>query len=113
MTSNGIWTMTEEQLNEYVAKYPWIDRFLYVKQSGSKLSVQIKWPEPELAAVSYNSFYMGLFSVVYGQENVETLNPNGSGVEFSRSHGVGDYLAGTELYQETNAYFQDLTKDGL
>lgn len=56
---------------------------------------------------------MGLFSVVYGQENVETLNPNGSGVEFSRSHGVGDYLAGTELYQETNAYFQDLTKDGL
>ena len=112
-TFNGIYTMTAEQLDQYVERYPWIDRFLYVQKSGSKLSVQIKWPEPEIAAVSYNSFYMGLFSVVYGQENVENLNPNGSGVEFSRSHGVGDYMEGTPLYQETNAYFQDLTKDGF
>lgn len=108
VTSNGIWTMTEDTLLEYIDKYPWIDRFVSVKPRGSKLSVQIKWPEPELTAVSYNSFYCGLFSVVYGKENVETLNPNGAGVEFSRAHGVGDYLDGTDLYNETNAYFSGL-----
>lgn len=110
-TDSGIYTMTEEELQGYIAKYPWIDPFLSVKGSGSQLQVQIKWPEPEVAAVCYNSFYMGLFSVVYGQENAEKLNPNGSGVEFSRAHGVGDYLEGTDLYNETNSYFASLTAD--
>ena len=113
VTKNGIWTMTEAQLLEYIAEYPWIDRFVSVKPSGSNLSVQIKWPEPEVAAVSYNSFYMGLFSVVYGKDNVDTLYPNGDGVEFSRAHAVGDYMSGTALYVETNSYFTELTKDGF
>ncbi|MBM6937416.1 hypothetical protein H7U37_02585 [Pseudoflavonifractor phocaeensis] len=114
LASNGIYTMTEAQLMEYIQAYPWIDRFLYVQPSGSSLKVQIKWPEAELSAVSYNSFYMGLFSVVYGQENAGYLNPNPSGdLDFSRSHGVGDYLPGTALYDETNAYFAQLTQDGF
>ena len=114
VTNNGIWTMTEEELLEYIAKYPWINSFVSVKSSGNNLSVQIKWPEPEIAAVSYNSFYCGLFSVVYGEENAEYLNPNPSGdLEFSRAHGVGDYLSGTDLYQETNQYFYDLTANGF
>ena len=114
VTNNGIWTMTEAQLLEYIAEYPWIDRFVAAKSSGSKLSIQIKWPEAEVAAVSYNSFYMGLFSVVYGQENAEKLNPNPSGdLEFARSHGVGDYTSETALYTETNSYFTELTKDGF
>ena len=113
VTNNGIWTMTEEELLEYIAKYPWINSFVSVKSSGNNLSVQIKWPEPEIAAVSYNSFYCGLFSAVYGKENAENLNPNGSGVEFSRAHGIGDYLSGTDLYQETNQYFSNLTANGF
>ena len=113
VTNNGIWTMTEAELLEYIEKYPWIDSFVSVKGSGNNLSVQIKWPEAELAAVSYNSFYMGLFSVVYGQENVESLNPNGAGVDFSRAHAVGDYMAGTALYEETNQYFEGLTSEGF
>lgn len=114
LASNGIYKMTEAQLQEYIAKYPWIEPFLYVQTSGSQLKVQIKWPEPEISAVSYNSFYMGLFSVVYGQENAEYLNPNPSGdLEFSRAHGVGDYLKGTDLYTETNGYFAALTADPL
>lgn len=64
LTNNGIWTMSEEDLLGYIEKYPWIDRFVSVTPKRSQLSVQIKWPEPELAAVSYNSLYMGLFSVV-------------------------------------------------
>lgn len=113
VTNNGIWTMTQDELESYIEKYPWIDRFVSVKTSGNKLSVQIKWPEPELAAVSYNSFYMGLFSSVYGEDNVNTLNPNGSGVEFARAHGIGDYLPGTDLYNETNQYFAELTDNPL
>ncbi|WP_294552393.1 SpaA isopeptide-forming pilin-related protein [uncultured Pseudoflavonifractor sp.] len=113
LTSNGIWTMTEDELLAYIEQYPWIDRFVSAQSSGSNLSVQIKWPEPEIAAVSYNSFYMGLFSVVYGKDNVDILNPNGAGVDFSRAHAVGDYMSGTELYTETNSYFTELTKDGF
>ena len=107
-SNNGIWTMSESELNGYVAKYPWVDKFLYVKGSGDNLSVQIKWPEPALAAASYNIFYKEFFSVVYGKDNVEKLNPNGSGVEFSRSHGVGDYMNGSDRNKEANAYFKNL-----
>lgn len=114
LTNNGIWTMSEEELLGYIEKYPWIDRFVSVTPKGSQLSVQIKWPEPELAAVSYNSLYMGLFSVVYGEENANYLNPNPSGdLDFSRSHAVGDYLPDTDLYAETNAYFEDLFTDNF
>ncbi len=115
LTSNGIYPMTEEELLGYIEQYPWIDKFVYATkaETADQLKVQIKWPEPEISAVSYNSFYMGLFSVVYGQENAEALNPNGSGVEFSRSHAIGDYLPGTELYSETNQYFSNLTTDGF
>lgn len=114
VTNNGIWTMTEAQLQAYIEQYPWVDQYVYVKEGSSgTLNVQIKWPEPELAAVSYNSFYMGLFSVVYGKENAETLNPNGDGVAFSRAHAVGDYLPGTDLYKETNTYFEGLTDTPL
>ena len=116
LTSNGIYPMTEEELLGYIEQYPWIDKFVYATkaETGDQLKVRIKWPEPEISAVSYNSFYMGLFSVIYGQENAENLNPNPSGdLEFSRSHAVGDYLPGTELYAETNQYFNDLTTDGF
>ena len=108
VTSNGVWTMSESDLENYITRHPWIDRFVSAKPKGDKLSVQIKWPEPELAAVSYNSFYCGLFSVVYGKDNAELLNPNGEGVTFSRSHAVGDYMEGTALYEETNTYFSGL-----
>lgn len=113
-TSSGIWTMTEDELNGYIEKYPWIDRFVSVTSSGDQLRVQIKWPEPELAAVSYNSLYRWLFSMVYGEANANSLNPNPSGdLDFSRSHAVGDYLSDTDLYAETNEYFEGLFSDNF
>ncbi|MHA5220222.1 VWA domain-containing protein [Dysosmobacter sp. Phy] len=109
--------MTQEELIAKIQQYPWIDRFVYVTGSGSELDVQIKWPEAELAAASYNAFYTGLFSAVFGKENVDYLKPlpsdYGGDLEFSRSHGVGDYLPGTALYEETNSYFASLTEDGF
>ena len=111
--NNGIWNMTESELNEYIAQYPWVDDFLWVTPKDSSLNVQIKWPEPELAAITYNVFYQFLFSGVYGKENAEMLNPNGSGVDFARAHGIGQYMSGTALYSETNEYFKTLFADGF
>ena len=112
-SKNGIYTMSESKLLNYINKYPWINSFVYVVQKGSLLDVQIKWPEPEeLTSASYNSFYQDLFSAVYSKENVDILNPN-SGTTFSRAHGIGDYLPSTDLYQETNQYFSNLTANGL
>ena len=112
-SKNGIYTMSESELLNYINKYPWINSFVYVVQKGSLLDVQIKWPEPEeLTSASYNSFYQDLFSAVYSKENVDILNPN-SGTTFSRAHGIGDYLPSTDLYQETNQYFSNLTANGL
>ena len=112
-SKNGIYTMSESELLNYINKYPWINSFVYVVPKGSLLDVQIKWPEPEeLTSASYNSFYQDLFSAVYSKENVDILNPN-SGTTFSRAHGIGDYLPSTDLYQETNQYFSNLTANGL
>jgi len=112
-SKNGIYTMSESELLNYINQYPWINSFVYVVPKGSLLDVQIKWPEPEeLTSASYNSFYQDLFSAVYSKENVDILNPN-SGTTFSRAHGIGDYLPSTDLYQETNQYFSNLTANGL
>ena len=112
---NGIYSMTEDTLLDYIHDYPWINPFVVVKEkSNGILDVQIKWPEYELAASSYNGFYQNLFSVAYGEENAKFLNPNPSGdLEFSRSHGIGDYLPNTSLFEETNQYFSNLTTDGF
>ena len=59
VTKNGIWTMSEDELTGYIEKYPWIDSFVYATQSGDNLNIQIKWPEPELAAVSYPCASLG------------------------------------------------------
>ena len=114
LTNNGIYTVSKEVLDSQIQKTSWIEPFLSIEQCGEdEYNVQIKWPEPEIAAVSYNSFYQGLFSVVFGKENAEKLNPNGDGVEFSRAHAVGDYMYESKLYEETNSYFTELTKDGF
>ncbi|WP_143404424.1 hypothetical protein [Merdibacter massiliensis] len=111
-TDNGIWTMTEDDLLKYIEEYPWINQYVYVTPKGNKLDVQIKWPETALSTASYNGFYSELFSIVYGKENVDALDPV-KGTTFSRAHAVGDYLPGTDLYEETDAYFENLTEDGF
>src|SRR5699024_160090 len=47
-----------------------------VLTNGSK--VQFKWPEEELAAISYDVFYDSLLAVAFG-EDIDNLNPNYSG----------------------------------
>ena len=112
---NGIYSMSEDELKRIISLYPAVDRFIYATPNRyGGLNVQIKWPEEELAVLSYNTFYQNLFSIVYGEQNVRYLKPTESGdLEFSRSHGLGDYLDTTNLYEETNQYFTALTESGF
>ena len=114
-TANGIFTMTQQELDNYIANYQWIEPYIYATENrdSTKLDVQIKWPEPEIAAVSYNAFYTGLFSIVYGEDNIATLNTSSAGCEFFASHAVGDYQDDTTLYKSTDTYFQGLTEEGI
>ena len=110
---NGIYTMSETELLSYIEQYPWIDKFVYAKSDGDQLDVQIKWPEGELAAATYDAFYQQLLSFVFGKENVERLDPNPGDLDFARAHGIGQYQNGSTLYEEANQYFKDLMANGL
>lgn len=109
---NGIYKMTYSELDALCADHPEIDQNL-IKVTPTAdpdfINVQLLMPEEELAAYSYNVFYQDLFSVTYGAEECGKLNPNGDGVDFSRTRGIGDYAdASSELYQQTNRYFASL-----
>ena len=109
---NGIYKMTYSELDALCADHPEIDQNL-IKVTPTAdpdfINVQLLMPEEELAAYSYNVFYQDLFSVTYGAEECGKLNPNGDGVDFSRTRGIGDYAdSSSELYQQTNSYFASL-----
>ncbi len=104
---NSQYKVSKEVLDALVAEHPELDPFVYVtKSSGNQLEVQLKYPDAELAALSFDVLYRDLMSVVYG-DDVKTLDPI-RGTVFSRSHGVGDYLADTALAAKTDAYFAGL-----
>lgn len=92
-TNNGIYTMSEEYLLEMIAKYPWIDPFLFVKQSGSDLRVQIKWPESQLASLSYDYFYECIFYFAYGDDAIDQLDMSDRVGEnlFNDTHALANY----------------------
>ena len=102
---NGIYNVTEDQLNAMVEKYDWLDQYLYVtvKNDGT-LQAQIKWPDADVAALTYNYFYMRLFFFAYGAENVAELNPNRLN-EFTLAHAFANYQPGQAPYEEVNKVF--------
>ncbi len=108
---NGIYNVTEDQLNAMVEKYDWLDQYLYVtvKNDGT-LQAQIKWPDADVAALTYNYFYMRLFFFAYGAENVAELNPNRLN-EFTLAHAFANYQPGQAPYEEVNNYFANLLGD--
>lgn len=65
-------------------------------------TIQIKWPEQELAAISYDIFYQDFFSVVFGDE-IPNIHIG------KRDHGIGDYVnTTTEPYTEANKYLNSI-----
>lgn len=114
--TNGIYEdVPLSKVDELCTKYPNLNDYVMISGYTGELTpdtlvdVQLLWPEEELMAFSYNAFYQDLFSATFGQEECGKLNPNGDGVDFSRTRGIGDYAdANSELYQQTNSYFASL-----
>ena len=112
-TNNGIYTMSEEYLLEMIAKYPWIDPFLFVGQSGSDLKVQIKWPESQLASLSYDYFYECIFYFAYGDDAIDQLDMSDRVGEnlFNDTHALANYRD-EATYQEANAFMAAALPEG-
>ena len=86
-----------------------------VLTNGSK--VQFKWPEEELAAISYDVFYDSLLAVAFG-EDIDNLNPNYSGSneekEIFFKHGIYDYEDQSgRRYQEAEGYIKSCFQDNI
>lgn len=110
-TANGIFTVTEEELNEVIQRYPWVDPYLYVKpKTNGMLEVRIKWPENAMQQISYNYFYEYLFFFGFG-ETADQLSPNQID-QLTRDHAVASYLTNPATYEETNRFFNQLNEDG-
>ncbi len=107
-TNNGIFDVSEEYLLQMIEKYPWINNYLYVQASGDQLKVQIKWPEAEVAALSYDYFYNNLYYFAYGKENVDKLITTSNKNEYTLEHALGCYQADEPAYAEANAFFANL-----
>lgn len=104
---NGIFTMSQEALDQYTAEHPELAPYVYTTAGpDGALNVQLKWPEPELAVLSYNVFYQDYWSFAFGEEEAAKLNPNGA-TSFTRTRGIGDYMPGTALYAQTEAYLKE------
>lgn len=114
--SNSIFTMSYGKMKVYCEEHPELAPYVYYESGimGSvglgdddEVRVQIKWPEQDLAAFSYDVFYNDFFSVAYGEE-CEQLEPNRN-TAFTRTRGIGDYTdVSGALYQQTDAYFAGL-----
>ncbi len=104
---NSQYETTAEELDSLIAQYPEWDDYIYVTdQKNGKLEVQLKFPEQEMAALSYNVFYQELFAVAFGDECTQ-MNPNRNTV-FTRSRGVGDYMSDKTLQSQADTYFAGL-----
>ena len=109
---NSQFTMTVEQLEKYLAEYPQWDEYIYAMQnSDGTLDVQLKFPEEELAELSYDIFYQELLAIAYGDECAD-MNSNRN-TAFTRTRGIGDYMTVEALYQQTDDYFDNLENADL
>ena len=101
---NGIFHVDAAELAELMEQYPRMAPYVKSEDNGDgTYDVQFLWPEPELAALSYNVFYQDYWSFAFGEEEMARLNPSGN-TSFTRTRGIGDYMPGTELYAQTDAY---------
>ena len=114
--SNSIFTMSYEMMQSYCEQYPRLASYVRYEPADaeaeltddSAVKVQLILPEVELATFSYDFFYQEYLSFVYGASEIADFNPNRN-TAFTRTRGVGDYdEISSELYQQTNRYFQSL-----
>lgn len=107
---NSIYEVPADVLETLLSQYPDMEPFVRTSATTSDgdLRVQVLYPEAELATIHYEYFYKDLMSLGFSEEICEQMNPN-SGTDFTRVHGVGDYMdTDSALYAEADAYFLSL-----
>ncbi|CUP88129.1 S-layer protein [Flavonifractor plautii] len=85
-----------EQFTELEKTHPEVMRWAYFP-SG-------KGPESGLQTAGYDGWYQSMFAFAFG-DDMANLSTSPSGHTSCHERGVGDYMEGTDLWEQTDAYF--------
>lgn len=108
--------ITEDQYNDLVKKYPELMGKYAISEvkSNGKVMVQLKWPEKELAEVSYELFYKELLSFSFGDKASQEEFVDARDQWHKQDLGVKDYMDDTNgTWTKVNDYLKQATAAGL
>ena len=96
---------TAEQFTELGEAHPEVMRWAYFPSGkGPGDTFQLKWPESGLQTAGYDGWYQSMFAFAFG-DDMANLSTSSSGHTSCHERGVGDYMEGTDLWEQTDAYF--------
>ena len=96
---------TAEQFTELEEAHPEVMRWAYFPSGkGPEDTFQLKWPESGLQTAGYDGWYQSMFAFAFG-DDMANLSTSPSGHTSCHERGVGDYMEGTDLWEQTDAYF--------
>ena len=96
---------TAEQFTELEEAHPEVMRWAYFPSGkGPRDTFQLKWPESGLQTAGYDGWYQSMFAFAFG-DDMANLSTSSSGHTSCHERGVGDYMEGTDLWEQTDAYF--------
>ena len=96
---------TAEQFTELEEAHPEVMRWAYFPSGkGPGDTFQLKWPESGLQTAGYDGWYQSMFAFAFGDDMANLSTPP-SGHTSCHERGVGDYMEGTDLWEQTDAYF--------
>ena len=97
---------TAEQFTELEKTHPEVMRWAYFPSGkGPEDTFQLKWPESGLQTAGYDGWYQSMFAFAFG-DDMANLSTSPSGHTSCHERGVGDYMEGTDLWEQTDAYFR-------
>ena len=108
--------ITEDQYNNLLQKYPDLMGKYAISEvkSNGKVMVQLKWPEKELAEVSYELFYKELLSFSFGDKASQEEFVNSYDQWHKQDLGLKDYMDDTNgTWTKVNDYLKQATAAGL
>ena len=108
--------ITQDQYNDLVQKYPDLVGKYAISEvkSNGKVMLQLKWPEKELAEVSYELFYKELLSFSFGDKASQEAFVNSRDQWHKQDLGVKDYMDDTNgTWTKVNDYLKQATAAGL
>ena len=96
---------TAEQFTELEKTHPEVMRWAYFPSGkGPEDTFQLKWPESGLQTAGYDGWYQSMCAFAFG-DDMANLSTSPSGHTSCHERGVGDYMEGTDLWEQTDAYF--------